>query len=112
MPLLLVADFLPQFFFQWLQQIEGDIGRLKVLLVSVRNVVHQRAERRRARDWYRLLAASDSRGKNPRQHSRRNRFCVSLYAANLPGKRDARPRCSSQEKSFVEQSRRADVSVA
>src|ERR1700677_3471546 len=39
-PFLLVADFLAQLFFKRLQQVEGDVGRLKVLRVGVRDVVN------------------------------------------------------------------------
>ena len=57
MPLLLVADLLAHFFFQRLQQVEGDVGGLKVFGVGVGDVVHQRAEGRGARRGRGFFAA-------------------------------------------------------
>ncbi len=59
MTLFLVADFFAHLFFERLQQVEGDVGRLEVLRVGVGDVVDQRAERRGARDRRGLFSARE-----------------------------------------------------
>ena len=60
MALFLVADFFAHLFFERLQQVEGDVGGLKVFGVGVGDVVNQRAERRCARNGRGLFAAGNA----------------------------------------------------
>src|SRR5277367_2227706 len=55
-PLFLIADFLARLFFERLEQIESDVGGLKIFGIGVGDVVNQGTHRRGARNRRWLFA--------------------------------------------------------
>src|SRR3954453_10937164 len=86
---LVVFELLLRFFVESRQQIEGDIGRLEVPRIGVRDVVAQASKRRCPREHLRLFAGRESCGIPARYQPGGNRFRVSLDARDLSGKENA-----------------------
>jgi hypothetical protein len=87
--LFFVADFFSQLFFERHQQIEGDVCRLKVLSVGLRDVVDERAQRCFARYGRGACTLRGGCGVEPGEQAGGDRFGVALDAGNLSGEVDA-----------------------
>ncbi len=99
--LFLVANFAADFFFEGLEQIEGDVGGLEVPGVSVGDVVDQRAEGGGARDRDRLFATGEGCRVEAGQHPCGNGFGVAFDAGDLAGEEQGGFGCADSLRMFL-----------
>ncbi len=91
MPLLLVARLLAGLHIHRLQQVEGDIRRLEVLGLSMRDVVRERAQGGGARRGYGRLSMRQRGGVAPGEQAGGDRLRVALDARELSRDQERRP---------------------
>src|SRR5205085_6573404 len=88
--LFVVPQLSPHFLIERWQEIEGYVRRLKMVRISVRDVVAQTPQCRFTRKRFGFVALYQRRRVPPRDETRPDGFRIPFHSRNLSGEKDSR----------------------